>query len=65
LRKKGDFAGDFATWLGVHENLGKNKKAEGLLIARSASEELKYAVKALKGCNLYTYEIQFKFTPVS
>jgi len=58
--------GQIARYLGwVHENLSKNKKVEGLLIARSASEELKYAVNALKGCKLLTYEIQFKFTPVS
>jgi len=58
--------GQIARYLGwVHENLGKNKKVEGLLIARSASEELKYAVNALKNCKLLTYEIQFKFTPVS
>jgi hypothetical protein len=57
--------GQIARYLGwVHENLGRNKKVEGLLIARSASEELKYAINALRSCKLLTFEIQFKFTPV-
>lgn len=55
--------GQIARYLGwTLENLGKNKKVEGILVARSASEELKYAVKALKNCKLFIYEIQFKFT---
>ena len=58
--------GQIARYLGwVRDNLGKTKKVEGLLVARSASEELKYAVKALKECKLFTYEIQFKFSHVS
>jgi len=58
--------GQIARYLGwVHENVGKNKRVEGLLIARSASEELKYAVNALRSCKLLTYEIHFKFTPVN
>jgi hypothetical protein len=57
--------GQIARYIGwVQENLAKGKKVEGILIARSASEELKYAVKALKNCKLFTYEIQFKFTPI-
>lgn len=57
--------GQIARYLGwVQENLAKDKKVEGLLITRSASEELKYAVKALKNCKLFTYEVHFKFTSV-
>ena len=58
--------GQIARYLGwVLDNIGKNKKVQGLLVARSASEELKYATKALKDCKLCTYEIQFKFSHVS
>jgi len=58
--------GQIARYLGwVQENIGKDKKVEGILVARSASEELKYAVKALKACSLYIYEIQFKFRQTS
>jgi len=58
--------GQIARYLGwVRENLGKTKKVEGLLVARSANEELKYAIKALKDCRLFMYEIQFKFTQVN
>jgi len=58
--------GQIARYLGwVREHLGKNRNVEGLLVARSASEELKYAIKALKDCKLFTYEIQFKFSHVS
>jgi hypothetical protein len=58
--------GQIARYLGwVQDNLGKTKRIEGLLVARSASEELKYAIKALKDCKLFTYEIQFKFRYVS
>jgi RecB family endonuclease NucS len=55
--------GQIARYIGwVQENVGKDKKVEGILVARSASEELKYATKALKQCKLFTYEIQFKFS---
>jgi predicted RNA-binding protein with PUA-like domain len=58
--------GQIARYLGwVQENIGKTKNVKGLLVARSASEELKYATKALKNCKLCTYEIQFRFSHVS
>jgi len=57
--------GQIARYLGwVSENLAGTKKVEGLLVARSASEELRYAVRALKHCKLLNYEIQFKFHSV-
>ena len=57
--------GQIARYLGwVREHLANTKKAEGILVARSASEELHYAIKALKDCKFFTYEIQFKFTLV-
>lgn len=58
--------GQIARYLGwVQDNIGKTKNVEGLLVARSASEELKYATKALRNCKLCTYEIQFRFSHVS
>ena len=57
--------GQIARYIGwVQENIGKSKNVKGLLVVRSASEELKYAVKALKNCELFTFEIQFKFSRV-
>jgi hypothetical protein len=57
--------GQVARYLGwVSEHLADTKKVEGLLVTRSASEELRYAVKALKHCKLLNYEIQFKFHSV-
>lgn len=54
--------GQIARYIGwIQENIGKGKMVESILIARSASEELKYATRALKDCKLFTYEIQFKF----
>ena len=54
--------GQIARYIGwVQENIGKGKVVESILVARSASEELKYATRALKDCMLFTYEIQFKF----
>jgi len=54
--------GQIARYTGwVLENIGKGKTVESILIARSASEELKYATRALRDCKLFTYEIQFKF----
>jgi hypothetical protein len=54
--------GQIARYIGwIQENIGKGKTVEGLLVSRSASEELKYATRALKDCKLFTYEIQFKF----
>lgn len=58
-------AGQIARYIGwVQENTGKGKVVESILVARSASEELKYAMRALKNCKLFTYEIQFKFNRV-
>jgi hypothetical protein len=54
--------GQIARYIGwIRGNIGKDKTVESILIARSASEELKYATRALKDCNLFTYEVQFKF----
>jgi hypothetical protein len=54
--------GQIARYTGwILENIGKGKTVESILIARSASEELKYATMALRDCKLFTYEIQFKF----
>jgi hypothetical protein len=56
-------AGQIARYMGwVKENLAKEKNVFGILIAHSASEELRYAVKALKNCKFATYEVTFKFT---
>jgi len=56
-------AGQIARYIGwVKENLAKEKRVYGLLIANSVSERLKYAVKALKNCKLATYEVAFKIT---
>jgi RecB family endonuclease NucS len=50
--------GQIARYLGwVSENLAGAKKVEGLLVARSASEELRYAARSLKHCKLFNYEI--------
>jgi len=58
--------GQIARYLGwVKNNRSKEGKVEGILVARSASEELKYAVKALRDCRLFTYEVEFKITPAS
>jgi len=69
LKRTDDIAdkavGQIARYIGwVQENIGKSKNVKGLLVVRSASEELKYAVKALKNCELFTFEIQFKFNRV-
>ena len=58
-------AGQIARYLGwVRENLAKEKDAYGLLIAHSASEELKYAIKALKNCRFATYKVTFEIKVV-
>lgn len=56
-------AGQIARYIGwVKENLAKERMVCGLIIAHSASEQLKYALKALKNCKFATYEVAFKFT---
>ncbi|MEM3697685.1 MAG: hypothetical protein QXQ94_09340 [Candidatus Bathyarchaeia archaeon] len=56
--------GQIARYLGwVETHLAKGKNVKSLIITRSSSEELRYAVKALKNCKLFTYELQFKFSP--
>lgn len=55
--------GQIARYIGwVKEHLAKDKRVYGLLIAQSASEQLRYALKALKNCKFVTYEVAFKFT---
>lgn len=54
--------GQIARYLGwVKDNLAKENRVRGLLVVRSASEELQYATKALRDCQLATYEVVFKF----
>lgn len=56
-------AGQIARYMGwVKENLAKEKAVYGILVAQSASEQLRYAVKALKNCKFATYEIAFNLT---
>lgn len=56
-----DAAGQIARYIGwVQEHLAKKNNVLGVIIAHSASEELKYAVKALRNCKFATYEVSFK-----
>jgi len=58
--------GQIARYFGlVQENIGKGRSVESILVTRSASEELKYATRALKDCKLFAYEIQFKLDRVT
>lgn len=57
--------GQIARYIGwVKENLAKDKKVFGLLIVHSASEELKYAVKSLKDCDLFAFRVEFILSKV-
>ena len=59
-------AGQIARYMGwVQENLADGRKLSGLLVVRSASEELRYAVKAIKNCNPATYELAFRLSVVA
>ncbi len=54
--------GQIARYMGwVGENIAQGNKVRGLLVVRSASEELRYAVKAIRDCRLATYDLVFKF----
>jgi hypothetical protein len=56
-----DAAGQIARYIGwVQEHLAKKNNVLGVIIAHSASEELRYAVKALKNARFATYEVSFK-----
>ena len=58
--------GQIARYLGwVEENFAKENRVQVLLVVRSASKESRYAVKALKDCELATYEVIFRFDAVS
>lgn len=55
-------AGQIARYIGwVQDNLADGKKVRGLLIVRSASEDLRYAVKAFRNCRLASFELKFDF----
>lgn len=54
--------GRYLGWVG--DNLAKERNVRGLIIVRSASEELRYAVKALRDCQLATYDLVFRFHAV-
>jgi len=56
-------AGQIARYLGwVKENLAKENTVYGILVAQSASEQLRYAVKSLKNCKFASYEVAFNLT---
>lgn len=58
-----DAVGQIARYIGwVQENLARQSNVQGIIIAQSASEELKYAVKAMKDCTFATYEVEFNIT---
>jgi restriction system protein len=46
-------------WIG--ENLAKKGNVKGAIIARSHSTKLRYAVKALRSCRLYSFSVDFLF----
>lgn len=55
--------GQIARYIGwIKENLAKEKSVQGIIIAHSASEELRYAVKAISNCKFATYEVKFNIS---
>jgi hypothetical protein len=55
-----DAVGQIARYIGwVQENLAKQNNVQAIIIAQSASEELRYAVRAMKDCKFAMYEVKF------
>lgn len=58
-----DAVGQIARYIGwAQENLAKQHGVQGIIISQSASEELKYAVKAIRDCGFAVYEVRFNIT---
>lgn len=54
--------GQIARYLGWAEaELAADNQVHGLIVTQTASERLKYAVRALKDCELATYKLNFHF----
>ncbi|MCL9815278.1 endonuclease NucS domain-containing protein [Natranaeroarchaeum aerophilus] len=54
--------GQIARYLGWAEaELAVDNQVHGLIVTQTASERLKYAVRALKDCELATYKLNFHF----
>ena len=48
----------------VKKNLAKQEKVRGIIIAKKASDELRYAVSNLENVAVKEYEVQFKFKDI-
>lgn len=54
--------GQIARYIGwVEEQLAENNLVKGIIVSQGYSEKLKYAIKALKNCEVYTFEFKFEF----
>lgn len=48
----------------VQENLARNRKVKGVIVANEFSEPLKYAAKAMSNVCLKKYDVKFEFTDI-
>jgi hypothetical protein len=48
----------------VKSTIGKEKNVRGVIVARSISENLRYAVSIIPGVTLFEYEVSFALKPV-
>lgn len=57
--------GQISRYMGwVKKNLADGKKVKGIIVARTVSEKLKYAVSVIPEVSLFEYEVSFSIRPV-
>lgn len=55
--------GRYVGW--VREHLAENGSVKGIIVCKNPSKRLKYAVKSMKNCELYTFSLRFNFESFS
>lgn len=60
-----DLIGSMCAQMGwVQDTLAGKRSVRGIILTREASEQLKYAIKAIPGITLMQYEFKFEVRPV-
>ena len=58
--------GQLARYMGwVKQTIGKDHKVRGVVVAKTISENLRYAISVIPDVSLFEYEVSFQLKPIS
>ena len=56
--------GQVARYMGwVRETIGRGRQVRGVIVARTITDNLRYAILAMPNVSLFEYEVQFRLNP--